>query len=122
INANSETLLIGGAVVLVGGYFLVTKIIPKLNPFPTATDPVSTANNAAAQVAARQQAKATGQKETYTADQYIGWANDIYRLGTSMDKLDATSMNAIVEDVTNCNNMVDLQSLINAFGTKQAGG
>jgi len=122
LNPSSETLLIGGGVVLVGGYFLIKKILPSLNPFPTATNPVDTAATAAAQAKALADAKAAGQMATYSADQYIGWANDIYKLGTSGTPVDQTSQNAIVEDVTNCNNMVDLQSLIGAFGTKPAGG
>lgn len=121
LNANSETLLIGGGVILVGGYFLV-KALPSLNPFPTATNPVDVTATTSAQATALAQAKATGQAATYTADQYTGWVNDIYKLGTSGTPVDQTSQNAIVEDVTNVNNMVDLQSLISAFGTKQAGG
>lgn len=122
LNANSQTLLIGGAVVLVGGYFLVKKILPSLNPFPTATNPVDVKATTDAQAAALAQAKSTGQQASYPLDQFTGWANDIYKIGTSSNSLSQTDMSNIVEDVTNCNNMVDLQSLISAFGTKQAGG
>jgi hypothetical protein len=122
LNANSETLLIGGGVVLVGGYFLVKKLLPSLNPFPSATNPLDVTATTNAQAAALAQAKASGQSTTYSADQYTGWANDIYKLGTSGSPVDQTSQSAIVNDVVNCNNMVDLQSLISAFGTKQAGG
>jgi hypothetical protein len=118
LNAQSQTLLIGGAVVLVGGYFLVKKLIPSLNPFPAAANPVDETATKAAQAAALAQAKQSGQSATYSADQYIGWANDIYKLGTAS----TPDQSAIVNDIVNVNNMVDLQSLITAFGTKQGGG
>jgi|SRR5882672_3193972 len=121
LNPSTQTLLIGGGVVLVGGYFLV-KALPSLNPFPAATNPVDVTATMNAQATALAQAKASGKAATYSADQYTGWANDIYKLGTSATTVDQNSQSAIVEDVTNANNMVDLQSLISAFGTKQAGG
>ena len=116
LNPGSETLLVGGAVVLVGGYFLVKNILPSLNPFgkPAALDVTATTT---AQTAALNQAKAAGGSATYSADQYNGWANDIYQLGVTTP----INQSAIVNDVVNVNNMVDLQSLINAFGIKETG-
>jgi hypothetical protein len=108
--------------VLVGGYFAGKAILQKLgiltppNPTTVATTSAQAASLAAAQTAAA--ASGTG-KASYTTDQYTGWANDIFTQGYGMD-LSQDTMNTVVNDVTNVNNMVDLQSLISAFGVRQA--
>lgn len=64
-----------------------------------------------------QQAQQSGSRgATYTSDQYTGWANDIYQQGIS----NIVNQSAIVSDIVNVNTMVDLQSLISAFGIRPA--
>ena len=123
IGKNWETLAVTGGIA-VGAYFFVVKpILAKLGIGVPAADKATTDAQADALAAAKlaaQQSGSTG--ATYTADQYTGWANDIYTLGGSDTPVSQDNQQKIVNDVISSNTMVDLQTLISAFGVKPIGG
>lgn len=111
--------------LLVGGYFVGKTILQKLGILTT-PDP-NTAATTTAQATALAQAQAAATKAgaagaTYTADQYTGWANDIFTTATAEYTLplSTTAQDKIVTDVIQANTLVDLQSLISAFGVRAA--
>lgn len=120
----TKIALTGG--IAVGGYFLVVKPILESLGILKVTSPQDKSTMDAQKSAldqAIQDAKNNNQPgQRYSNDQYTGWANDIFSLGTSMDTLDSATQQKIVNDVINVNTMVDLQLLISAFGIRQAGG
>lgn len=106
------------AGIAVGAYFLVVKpVLTKLGIFNSA------ANQATldAQKKSLTDAKAK-QPASYTDDLYMGWANDIYSQIANGTPLGFTQQSQIVYDITQANNMTDLQSLITAFGLKDVAG
>jgi hypothetical protein len=123
INVDWTKIAITGGV-LVGGYFAGKAILQKLgiistpNPVTVATTTTQTAALQSAITAAQQTGTAAA---TYTQDQYTGWANDIFNLATATSGgVPSSTQDAIVQDVINVNTMVDLQSLISAFGVRSA--
>ena len=124
VNVDWSKIAITGGV-LVGGFFIGKALLQKwgILSSPSAQDIATTA----AQTQSLNQAKATAAASgsggaSYTADQYTGWANDIYQQArvTDTTPIPVANQIAIVEDITNANNMVDLQSIISAFGIRQA--
>lgn len=122
-----DIALVGGAIA--GAYFLVVKpILSGLGLSQSAAQKQTADAQQSALQAAIDQAKASGQGgQTYTQDQYTGWANDIYTQGTQSSMWNWTgtqaapaNQDAIVTDVINVNTMVDLQLLISAFGQRKA--
>jgi hypothetical protein len=109
--------------ILVGGYFAGKAILQKLGIIST-PDPVTSATTDAQKTSlaqAQAAAKQTGSgAASYTADQYTGFANDIFNIANAEYSLplSVTAQNSIVNDLTNMNNMVDLQLLISAFGVR----
>jgi hypothetical protein len=100
--------------IAVGAYVFVVK--PILNKLGVFNSPQTQATlDAQKKSLADAQAKQPG---SYTADQYTGWANDIYNIGATNDTLSFTQQSQIVNDITQANNMTDLQLLISAFGVK----
>ncbi len=119
INVNWSDVAIKGGIA-VGAYLLVVKpILTKLGVFQSAAEKATTDAQAKALADAKTQATATGQSGAqYSADQYTGWANDIFTTGINNWTKDPDQMMKIVNDVINVDTMVDLQQLITAFGTR----
>jgi hypothetical protein len=117
----TKVAITGG--VLVGGYFAGKAILTKLGVISTPSpQQQATANAQAASLSAAQaDAKSKGIDPSYTADQYTGWANDIYTIATGSwsATLSSDDQDKIVNDVINVNTMLDLQLLINAFGQRK---
>ncbi len=106
------------AGIAVGAYFLIVKpVLTKLGVFNSAT----TQATLDAQKQSLAEAKAK-QPASYTADQYMGWANDIYAQIAGGTPLGFIQQSQIVTDIVQADNMTDLQSLISAFGLKDVAG
>jgi hypothetical protein len=113
--------VVGG--VAAGAYFFVVKpLLQKFGVTPSAQQVATTDAQKSALAAAQAAAKQTGQEaESYTADQYTGWANQIFTLATATSGgVPSATQDQIVNLVIQVNTLVDLQQLIVAFGNRQA--
>jgi hypothetical protein len=105
--------------IAVAGYF----ILKELGVFGggnagAANANAMTASTASGAAAALTQAKAQGDIVTLNASQVASLANGIYNAGVA-SPVDETT---IYDSIQQCNTLSDLLSVIQSFGTKQAGG
>ena len=118
----SKLAITGG--ILVGGYFAGKALLTKLGIIstPTPGQAATTQSQQTSLQAAVTAAQKTGSGgQTYPADNYTGWANDIFNRATSDYTLpvNASDQAQIMDDVMNVQNAVDLQMLITAFGQRE---
>jgi hypothetical protein len=104
--------------LVVAGYF-VLKNLGLLPGNAGAANAASVTSAASAGVTASlAQAKASGDIATLSASQAAAIANNVYTAGVA----DPTDMDTIQNQIIQCNSLTDLLNVIQAFGTKQAGG
>lgn len=103
---------------VIGGYFLL-KNFGLFGGGAAAQNASSIQSSTAAGVTnALQQAKAAGDVATLNASQAAAIANNIYNAGVA----DPADQDTIQNQIIQANSITDLLNIIQAFGTKQAGG
>jgi hypothetical protein len=105
------------AAIVVGGYFILKQFGLFGGGAAAANQSNVTSAAAAGTAAAINADKAAGGFATINAAQAAGIANQIFNAGT-----DPVDQDTIVRGVIQANTMQDLLLIIQAFGTKQAGG
>lgn len=106
------------AAIVVGGYF-VLKQFGLFGGGAAAANQKSIEDTTTAGVNdALNQARASGDFPTITQSEAAGIANSIYNAGVS----DPVDQDAIQRGIIQANTLTDLLLIIQAFGTKQAGG
>lgn len=104
--------------ILVAGYFLL-KNFGLFGGGAAAQNQASlTAASSAGVTTALAQAKAAGDNATLNASQAAAIANNIYTAGVA----DPVDQDTIQNQIIQANTLTDLLNIIQAFGTKQAGG
>jgi hypothetical protein len=106
--------VVGGIGVL--AYFLVSKLGSALTTANSQNNTGTTTANQSAATASTAQASAAGINPTLTPNQMAAIANTVYTLGTSNP--DASTPDSINNQLTQVNNIADLNGVIAAFGTK----
>jgi hypothetical protein len=103
----------------VGGLgFLAWKyLLPSLQTGNSANNAATTDTNTAASTASQTAAAAAGIQPTLNANEMAGIANEVYTLGTQAS--DSSALGPINDQLTQVNNIADLNGVIAAFGTKQ---
>jgi NAD(P)-dependent dehydrogenase (short-subunit alcohol dehydrogenase family) len=103
--------------VVVGGYFIL-KQFGLFGGGAAAANQAGISDSTAAGVrAALQQAQTRGDIATINASEAAGIANSIFNAG-----IDPVDQDAMVRGVIQANTLTDLLMIVQAFGTKQAGG
>ena len=103
--------------ILVAGYFLL-KNFGLFGGAAAANASSITSSTAGGATAALQQAKAAGDVATINQSQAASIANNIYNAGVA----DPVDQDTIQNQIIQANTLTDLLLIIQAFGTKQAGG
>jgi hypothetical protein len=107
--------VVGGIGIL--AYFLVTKLGGLLTTSNSQNNKQTTDANASASAASQAQASAAGINPTLTPNQMAAIANQVYTLGTTGS--DPSALTQINNQLTQVNNIADLNGIIAAFGTKE---
>jgi hypothetical protein len=105
------------AAVVIGGYFILKQFGLFGGGAAAANQQSVTSSGAAGTAAAIQADKAAGGFATMNAAQAAGIANEIFNAGA-----DPVDQDTIVRGIIQANTLQDLLLIIQAFGTKQAGG
>jgi hypothetical protein len=105
------------AAVVIGGYFLL-KNFGLFGGAAAANAASVTSSAASGATAALAQAKAAGDVATINSSQAATIANNIYNAGVA----DPVDQDTIQNQIIQANTLTDLLLIIQAFGTKQAGG
>jgi hypothetical protein len=112
-----EKYIIPAGIVVAG--YLILKNLNLFGGSPAAANSAGITSSTASGVASSlATAKASGDFATISASQAAGIANNIYTAGVA----DPVDMDAIQNQVIQANTLTDLLLIIQAFGTKQAGG
>lgn len=102
---------------LVGAGFLVVKyLMPALQSGNSKNNEQTEAANSTAAQQSQQQASAAGIQPTLNANELAGIANEVYTLGANAT--DSTVLAQMNDQLTQVNNIADLNGVIAAFGTK----
>lgn len=111
---------VGPVAVLAGiagiGYLVYKYVIPSLQSGNSANNAATTTANQTAAQQAQAQATAAGIQPTLNANEIAAIANEVYTAGKNAAS--ATDLEAITQNLTQCNNIADLNGVIAAFGTK----
>ena len=110
-----------GPVAIVGalvgaGYLAWKYLIPALQNGNSANNATTTAANQTAAQQSAAQAAAAGIAPTLNANEMANIANQVYSLGKNASGL--SDLQEINGQLTQCNNIADLNGVIAAFGTK----
>lgn len=102
---------------LAGTVYLVVKyVIPSLQSGNSANNQATTTANQSAAIQSQQQASAAGIQPTLNANELANIANQVYSLGKSASGIG--DLQSINDQLTQCNNIADLNGVISAFGTR----
>lgn len=103
---------IGGLGLLAWKYLL-----PSLQTGNSANNAATIDTNASASTASQAAAAAAGIQPTLNANEMAGIANQVYTLGANAT--DSSVLGSMNDQLTQVNNIADLNGVISAFGTKQ---
>jgi hypothetical protein len=102
---------LGGAA-----YLTVKYLLPALQSGNSANNSSTTASNQSAAQQSQAQAAAAGVTATLNANEMANIANQVYSIGKSASGV--SDLEAITQQLDQCNNIADLNGVISAFGTK----
>lgn len=97
-------------------YVFVTKILPSIQSGSSTNNKGTTDANAAAAAASQAAATAAGIQPTLNANEIANISSQVYSLGRSASG--ASDLQGIIDQLSQCNNIADLNGVITAFGTK----
>jgi hypothetical protein len=118
IGAFDWTTLILPGGILIGGYIILNKLGLFSGSSANANSSSITASTTASVANSLAAAKASGDVQTLTQAQASGLATNIYNAGVA----DPVDMDMIQNSIISANSLTDLLLIIQAFGTKAAGG
>jgi hypothetical protein len=104
------------AALFGAGYLVVKYVLPGLQSGNSANNSATTNANTSAAAASTAAAAAAGIQPTLNANEMANIANQVYSLGKSASGL--SDLQAINDQLTQCNNIADLNGVISAFGTR----
>lgn len=111
---------VGPVAILAGlvgaGYLAYKYLLPSLQSGNSANNAATTDANAAASSASNAAAAAAGIQPTLNANELANIANQVYSLGKNASSI--SDLSAINDQLTQCNNIADLNGVITAFGTR----